>query len=235
MNRLGIPALPSIINAAILVSCISTGNAFTFSGSRALYGLALKNQAPPIFKKVNRNGVPYVAVLFTLAFGCLSYLSVSEGSAKVLNWWISLVGSAQLVTWSAIAITYLRFRASLKKKGMYPSFLPQRGYLQPLSGYWMLIWSPLVFIFQGYYCFVGEFDAVSFVFAYGSIFIFGAIYIVSKIYDYSINKRHRWAIPLDDLDFVTDIKEIEHITEVSEADRAARPRGKGQKISDFFF
>lgn len=235
MNRLGIPALPSIVNGVILVSCISTGNAFTFTGSRALYGLALKSQAPAVFRKVNRNGVPWVAVLFTLSFGCLSYLSLSAGSAKVLDWWISLVGSAQLVTWTSIGITYLRFRAGLKKQGLYPKFLPQLGYLQPLSGWWLVVWSPLVFIFQGYYCFLGGFQAVSFVFAYGSIFIFAVIYVLSKIYDYSINKRHRWAIPLQDLDFVTDIKEIEHITEVSEAQRASHGRGKGQKISDIFF
>ncbi|KLT42321.1 amino acid permease [Cutaneotrichosporon oleaginosum] len=235
MNRLGIPALPSIVNAVILVSCISTGNAFTFTGSRALYGLALKRQAPQVFARVNRNGVPYVAVLVTLAFGCLSYLSVSTSASKVLNWWISLVGSAQLVSWTAIGITWFRFTAGLKKQGLWPHMLPQRGYLQPLSAYWLVVWSPLVFIFQGYYVFLGGFDAVSFVFAYGSIFIFGAIYLVSKIYDYSINKRHRWGIPLEELDFNTDIKEIEHITAESEAARAARSKGKGQKVSDFFF
>ncbi|BEJ12959.1 hypothetical protein CspHIS471_0301330 [Cutaneotrichosporon sp. HIS471] len=235
MNRLGIPALPSIVNGVILVSCISTGNAFAFTGSRALYGLALNHQAPKVFTRVNRNGVPYVAVLVTLVFGCLSYLSVSAGAAKVLSWWISLVGSAQLVTWTAIGITWFRFTAGLKKQGLWPQILPQRGYLLPLSAYWLVIWSPLVFIFQGYYVFLGKFDGVSFVFAYGSIFIFGAIYIVSKIYDYSINKRFRWAKPLDQLDFVTDIKEIELLTEESEVARMTHKTGKGQTVSDIFF
>jgi len=235
MNRLGVPALPSIVNAAILVSCISTANSFTFSASRAMYGLAIRRQAPQILMRVNRNGVPYVAVLVTLAFACLSFLSMSAGAAKVLNWWIGLCGAAQLVTWTCIAITYLRFRAGLKAQGLYPSFLPQLGYLQPLSGWWMLIWSPLTFIFGGYYCFVGKFDAVSFVFAYGSIFIFAAIYLVSKLYDYIVNKRHRFAVPLEEMDFVTNIKEIEELTAVSEAKRASRPRSAGQKISDFFF
>ncbi|GMK57961.1 hypothetical protein CspeluHIS016_0407950 [Cutaneotrichosporon spelunceum] len=235
MNRLHIPVLLSIVNGVILVSCISTSNAFTFTGSRALYSLALNRQAPAVLARVNRNGVPYVAVLVTLAFGCLSYLSVSAGAAKVLNWWISLVGSAQLVTWTAIAITWFRFTAGLKKQGLWPHALPQRGFLQPASAYWLVVWSPLVFVFQGYYVFLGGFDGVSFVFAYGSIFIFAAIYLVSKVYDYSVNKRYRWAKPLDELDFVTDIKEIELLTEESEAARASHKKGMGQKLSDVLF
>ena len=30
-------------------------------------------------KRLNRNGVPYVCVLITMAISCLSYLSVSAG------------------------------------------------------------------------------------------------------------------------------------------------------------
>ena len=45
----GIKILPSIINAAILSSAISSANAFLYTGSRYLYGLAQNGQAPRIF------------------------------------------------------------------------------------------------------------------------------------------------------------------------------------------
>ena len=45
----GIPALPSIINACILTSAISSGNAFMFGGARHLFALAQNGQAPRIF------------------------------------------------------------------------------------------------------------------------------------------------------------------------------------------
>jgi amino acid transporter len=159
MNRLGIPVLPSIVNALIFISVFSTGNAAVFATSRAIHALSLRGGAPAIFKRQNRNGVPYVAVITVLLYSCISYLSVSEGSVKVLTWFTSIVGGANLVNWLCIAMyvlksaprltssTYLRFRAGLRAQGLLNNnFLPARGYLQPFSGYWLLCWAPVVFI-----------------------------------------------------------------------------------------
>ena len=104
MNRLQIPVLPSIVNAAVLVSIFSTTNSFVFAASRSLYGMAQRGQAPRILARTNKRGVPWVAVSLTLVVGCLAYLSVSQGSIKVLNWWINLVTAAQLVSWTCIAM-----------------------------------------------------------------------------------------------------------------------------------
>jgi hypothetical protein len=45
MKRLGIPILPHIINAMVLLSAFSAGNSFLYSASRSLYGLALDGKA----------------------------------------------------------------------------------------------------------------------------------------------------------------------------------------------
>ena len=47
----GIHVLNHIINAAILTSAWSAGNAFVYSGSRVLYSMALNGQAPWFFKR----------------------------------------------------------------------------------------------------------------------------------------------------------------------------------------
>ena len=44
--RAGIPALPSIVNAIILLSATSSANAFLYIGSRYLFALAQNGQAP---------------------------------------------------------------------------------------------------------------------------------------------------------------------------------------------
>lgn len=44
--RAGVPVLPSIINAVILISATSAANAFLYTGSRYLYALAQNGQAP---------------------------------------------------------------------------------------------------------------------------------------------------------------------------------------------
>ncbi|WVQ67945.1 uncharacterized protein L199_006150 [Kwoniella botswanensis] len=237
MNRLGIPVLPSLVNALILISIFSTGNSFVFVASRSLFSLAHKNQAPAILKRVNRHGVPWVAVCVTLAFGCLSYLSVSSGTVKVLNWWINLVGAAQLVSWTCIGFTYLRFRSGLKAQNLLnTNYLPVKGYLQPFSGWYVVVWSPIVFFFSGYYLFYpGAFAGPDFVFAYGSIFIFLAIYLGSKIYQTVYQKDKHFVVPANEIDFVSDIDHIDALTQASEAKRASKPQTKAQKISDFFF
>ena len=44
--RASVPVLPSIINAVILISATSSGNAFLYTGSRYMYALAQNGQAP---------------------------------------------------------------------------------------------------------------------------------------------------------------------------------------------
>lgn len=236
MNRLGIPVLPSLVNAVILISIFSTTNSFVFAASRALLGLAQQGQAPKLFTRTNRHGVPYFCVLLTLAMGCLSYLSLSQGTVKVLNWWINLVTSAQLVSWSCIALTWLRFYYATKRQNLRSS-LPQIGYLQPFSGYNLLVWSPIVLLFSGYYVFLpGAFDPADFVFAYGSVFIFLGILVISKLYQvfYRRHPARLWT-PTDEIDLTTGVDKIEAMTEVVEEKRASKPKTRSQKVSDFFF
>lgn len=161
MNRLKIPVLPSLVNALVFLSVFSTGNAAVYTTSRAITALALHGGAPGIFKVQNRNGVPYWSVVAVLLYSCISYLSVSNGSVKVLTWFTSIVGGSNLVNWVCIAVyviiaafpnganssTYLRFRAGLKAQGLLNNeFLPVRAHWQPFSAYWVLLWSPAVFI-----------------------------------------------------------------------------------------
>jgi amino acid transporter len=236
MNRLGIPVLPSIVNALILVSIFSTTNSFVFAASRSLLGLAQQGRAPRVFTRLNRQGVPYLCVLLTLLMACLSYLALSQGTVKVLNWWINLVTCAQLVSWSCIAITFLRFYYATKRQNLRSS-LPQLGWWQPFSGYNLMVVSPIVLFFSGYYVFLpGAFTAPDFIFAYGSVFIFLAILLVSKAYQIRVKKAPaRVWIPLEEIDLVTGVDKIELMTEAAEEKRASKPRTKGQKVSEFFF
>jgi yeast amino acid transporter len=89
IQNAGIPVLNHIINGAILTSAWSAGNAFVYSGSRVLYSMALNGQAPGLFKHTTKRGVPWAAVCFTWAFGCLAFLNVSNSGAQVFQWFSS--------------------------------------------------------------------------------------------------------------------------------------------------
>lgn len=59
----GIKAVPSIINAVVLTSAWSAGNSGLLNGSRILFGLAKEGRAPKFFGRVNRFGIPWIAVV----------------------------------------------------------------------------------------------------------------------------------------------------------------------------
>ncbi|KAJ8078729.1 amino acid transporter [Marasmius tenuissimus] len=78
----GIRTLDHIINAAILLFVMSAANSDLYIGSRTLYGLAVEGKAPKIFKRVNRMGVPYPALIFCTAFCGLVFLNTASSGAK---------------------------------------------------------------------------------------------------------------------------------------------------------
>lgn len=63
IERAGIPVLPSIINAVILISATSSANAFVFSGSRFLYALAQNRQAPRFLLGCTNAGGKFVYII----------------------------------------------------------------------------------------------------------------------------------------------------------------------------
>lgn len=99
INRAGIKALPSIINAVILTSASSSANAFLYTGSRYLYALAQNRQAPRFFLKCSKAGVPVYCVLLTAAISLLTYMSCSSGSSTVFAWFQNLTTISTLFTW----------------------------------------------------------------------------------------------------------------------------------------
>jgi amino acid transporter len=90
--RAGIPVLPHIINAVILTSAASSGNAFLYTGSRYLFALAQNGQAPKVFLTCTKAGVPVYCVLATASVGLLTYMTVSSGANNVFNWFQTVSG-----------------------------------------------------------------------------------------------------------------------------------------------
>jgi yeast amino acid transporter len=155
MQRMSIPALPSIVNALILSSVLSAGNAFVFCSSRSLAMMARDGQAPSecpllfqectkhrqlssvfqteIFSRRNKRGVPYIAVSLCLAIALFSYLQVSSSASVFITYLTGLVGSAQLVTWFGMSFTWIRWKAAYKAQGISRDTLPSRVSLRRWS------------------------------------------------------------------------------------------------------
>ena len=81
ITLVGIKVLNHVLNAMILLFTISSTNSDLYIGSRTLYGLAVERKAPFIFTKVDKRGLPWVAVLVVSLFTTLTFLNVQSSSA----------------------------------------------------------------------------------------------------------------------------------------------------------
>jgi amino acid transporter len=117
-ENVGIKVLPSVINAALITSAFSCGMAVVFLASRVLVGLAEEGQAPKVFLKTNRLGTPYNAVLASVAFLPLVYLSLGSNSSIAFGWFVNIATIAALLAWIIIDVTYLRFFYAMRAQGI---------------------------------------------------------------------------------------------------------------------
>lgn len=99
-------------------------------------GLALAGNAPKIFLKTGRNGLPYVSVIFCASFALLGFMGVKSGSGRVFNWFSNLTAIAGLLTWFGISFTYIRFYKGMQVQGFDRKTLPFASSLQPYAAYY---------------------------------------------------------------------------------------------------
>ncbi|WVR07068.1 hypothetical protein IAU60_004107 [Kwoniella sp. DSM 27419] len=178
MKRVGIKYLPDVFNAMVITSALSCANGFAFVGSRVVHSLAVAGQAPKIFARTTKNGVPIYAFGVVVAILCLCYMQVSTNAATVFGWFINLSSVAQLLNYVAMCITTLRFRAGLKAQGINRHDLPwTTKYTIPYSWFCLIMLS-LIVLTQGWAVFTtGGWDIQEFLTCYfGIAFVFVAYF-----------------------------------------------------------
>ena len=122
--RAGIKVVPSIINAVVLTSAWSSSNQAMLAGTRIIYGMALKNQAPKFFLWTTKWGIPYMCVIVQTAVATLAFMSLSNGALTVFYWFLDLTAAGTLVSWIVILFNHIRLHQALKKQGIARQELP---------------------------------------------------------------------------------------------------------------
>ncbi|KAG8861497.1 hypothetical protein FRB96_002946 [Tulasnella sp. 330] len=202
MTRAGVKGLPHLVNACVFTSAFSAGNSYLFTSSRILYGLALRKQAPLIFARCTKKGLPIYAVLFCSLFSVLAYMNVSSGATTVFNWLVNLTTVGGFFTWMAINLTYLRFYAGLKRQGIDRTKFIYFSSLQPYLSIWGVFWTSFCILINGFNVF-WSFNASDFFTCYINIPIFFGLYFGYKIW----KKTKIWKP--EEMDFVRGIPTIE--------------------------
>ncbi|KAL8367270.1 hypothetical protein RB599_010319 [Gaeumannomyces hyphopodioides] len=148
IERMGISVLPHVINAAIMLSGWSCGNAYLYSASRTLYGLARDNQAPKFFLKCTKDGVPIYCVAGVSLIACVAFLA-SDSAVTVFFWFVDPTTTALIMTY-IIMIAYIGFYRARNAQGMDTAILPYVAPLTPYSSYLALALGCTAVLFVGF-------------------------------------------------------------------------------------
>ncbi|QEU61536.1 Dip5 [Kluyveromyces lactis] len=224
----GIPVLPHIMNACILIFVFSAANSDLYVASRSLYGLAIDNKAPRIFAKTNKQGVPYWSLLVGVLFALLAYMNVSSGSSEVFTYFVNCVSIFGLLSWISILITYIRFDKAFKAQGIDKSTLAYQSPLQPYGAWFSLFFCILIGLIKNFPAFLGDtFDYKSFITGYIGI----PTYIISYI-GYKLWYKTK-IIPSEEVDLVSfkepvDLEEEEG--KMLDEERAAHLAAHGKDL-----
>ena len=133
MADMGVTGLPHFVNALLVTSIFSAGNTYTYCATRSLYGLALEGRAPKALRYCTKSGVPLVCIGIVMAFPCLSFLQVSNGSNVVLTWLVNLITAGGVINYIVMCVTYIFFFRAVTAQGLDRKTLPYCGWFQPYS------------------------------------------------------------------------------------------------------
>lgn len=204
MQNMGIKALPSIVNAVILLLAFSAGNSYTYCSLRALYALALKGFAPKVFTICTKSGVPIFCVAVSICFSLLSLMQLGSSLKNVLNYMVSLCSGSQLLNYAFMGITYLHFYRACKVQGIERDNFTYKSWFQPYTAIIATSFLWVVVGILGYVTFIpGHWVTKDFLFKYLMVFVSAGVYVFWKLW-----KRTAYIRP-EDADLQTGLEEIE--------------------------
>ena len=202
IQKAGIRSLGSVVNAAILTSAWSAGNAYLYMSSRALYSMALAGQAPAVFQRCNKHGVPYMAVGAAWLFAPLSYLNIGNSSSVVFKWFVNLTTTSGFISWICCCIVFLRFRKAFSFQGK--DHAPYRSRVQPYGTWIALVTFTILCFFNGFNVFLAnEFTVSGFLTAYIGLPVFVLLFLVHKVV---AGRSDPWLLPANEVNLCADFE-----------------------------
>ncbi|KAJ2419059.1 hypothetical protein GGF41_004786, partial [Coemansia sp. RSA 2531] len=132
-SKAGLKPAADVMNAIILTTVLSAGNSCIYIATRTLWNLAMHGQAPAVFRKVTKSGIPMYSLGLSLSIATAIFLLSLIGNQVVYTWILSLAGVTGFVSWLGIAFSHLRFRGAYVRQGFDVNDLPYKSVLYPFG------------------------------------------------------------------------------------------------------
>lgn len=117
LDSIHVPFAANIMNFVVLTAIISAANSGLYASTRMLWSLSNEGTIPAIFKKTNKNGIPVLALIFSMLGGVFALVSSKIAADTVCLVLVSISGLAVVFVWMAIAWAELNFRKQFLKDG----------------------------------------------------------------------------------------------------------------------
>jgi AAT family amino acid transporter len=144
----------------------------------------------------------------------------STGAGQLWTWLQNIVGVSNQLSWIAIGIASLRFRAGIKRQGL-EHLLPYKNWTYPYGPLASIILNSVLVLVQGWKSFSPSFSPVDFVSFYIELPVMLVMFVGWKLL-----KKTRW-VRLEEMDLVTDRFDVGMSQEEKEVALRKAPRWKG--------
>jgi len=224
IQNAGVKGLPSVINAVLVTSASSAANADLYNGSRYLFSLAQNNQAPKIFMKCTKSGIPIYAIGLTACFLPLTYMSVATGPGVVFNYLANITTLGNIITLISVLVSYIQFRKGVAAQNVDRSGWNFRAAGGVVIAYIALAYFTVIMLGNGFSGFTkGNWNTGDFVCNYMYVdnslqiltfdhianpFLSGIPIYLACYFGWKITKRTKW-VKASEMDLHTGLAAIE--------------------------
>ncbi|WEK60383.1 MAG: amino acid permease [Candidatus Microbacterium colombiense] len=117
LATLKVPGVDLVMSLIVVVALLSAMNANIYGASRMAFSLGERGLAPQAITRISDQGVPFVAVLSSVAFGFVTVGLNWAFPDVVLPALLNVVGSTLLVIWTATALAQIILRRRADRDG----------------------------------------------------------------------------------------------------------------------
>mgnify|MGYP000887670613 CR=1 FL=1 len=195
-KNVGFAAAASLLSAVILTSVLSCGNSGLYTSSRMLHAMAVRGNAPKLFSRTNKHGVPIYAVWATGCIAALSFFASLVGEGKIYTIFYNASALSGFFIWLGISVCHFRFRKAWIAQGHTVSELKYKAFLYPFGPIFAGVMITIIIFLANMWVFEpGAFTWFDFITNYALIPVFPLLIIGYKL------KKKSKVVPLTECDF----------------------------------
>lgn len=171
------------VNFIILIAVVSAANASLYCSSRILWYLGKSGQASKVFNRVNKKGVPMVALLSTSLLGGIFLITSIFSNSLFFNYIVQISSLSGFLVWFGIALSHYKFRKNyLLQNNIDVSELKYRSRFFPFTTLLSLAVIVVIICGQVFIVDATKRDFSSLFITYFSLIIFLIVYFSHKLF-----------------------------------------------------